>query len=259
MVSSINSLFLFLVLCTTAKKSKALYSDNASNDDFSCPAFTTCPVACARSIDDCPKESSCPEGSNLCIDGSCASVADGGCDNLNLINPCIYDCAPIACTKQDTFYEDCTSIFGEVLDYSDWCTLFTWSNLERRDQSSAVFMFFYLWISITSLFVYMWCAFNQRFKPMHGSTQDLQEAVTKDEISHSNDSQDSVPWTQTSYRSSMVGNFIYILTIITLVMFHVLLGLFTVFYYWTEQGILLQYDPLFEDETQILFFFIIIW
>ena len=270
MVTNLTSNFVLRLLCLhlliIPNQINAFFGDLPAHD-FTCPVFATCPVACVERITDCPWDVACPENTTLCIDGSCANINDGGC-SADLINPCEFECAPFACVRVDDYLDNCEVIYGPLYDYARNCMYWYWDNLDQVDQKGITFMFFYTWISVVTLFVYFWCAFNQRLKPVTGSTKELQEAAAKTSgnidmqeniLDSGNNKGDTGIWTQTAYKRHIIGDIAYAMTIITLVTFHILLGILTVFYYWTEEGILLDREPLFADDAQVLFVFEVVW
>jgi hypothetical protein len=98
-----------------------------------------------------------------------------------------------------------------------------------------------------TLLILTWCAFNQRIAEVPGSTKSLKEAVD-----------DGGEWTQTAYRTGLVGNSIYALVCITFIGYQVLLATLTVLYY-VQQEMITFWNPVFEDEEQALLAFIIVW
>ena len=245
----------YLALIIICQEVIADFGDFADDDgDFKCPAFTTCPVACVANLTDCPVDLACPEGTTLCVDGNCASIADGGCDP-ELTSPCELECATVACMKVNDFFDNCNVTFETQYAFAAECEIFVEENLFIVDQTGPGFIFFYFWISFLTFCVYIWCAYNQYFKPVEDSTKVLFEAVKDFE----KPKEKKEEWTQTFYRRNYLGDIIYAMTVITLAGFHVLLGIFTIFYYWQQESVLWNYAPIYEDEAQVLFIFEVIW
>ena len=46
------------------------YADHS----FQCPVTTTCPIVCVADVADCPEDAVCPDGSELCADGTCSEA-----------------------------------------------------------------------------------------------------------------------------------------------------------------------------------------
>ena len=215
---------------------------------FQCPARTTCPVTCVPNFDLCPAELQCQNGGTLCADGSCAAAGEACSSDLE--SPCYAECAPVACAKTVDYYDSCFENYQEIYDYAAEC-----AGIEEEENTNLftftepVFIFCYAWISIVTVLTLGWCAYNQRLCPMPGSTVPLKESAN---------STDEISWTQTAYRTGLVGNFLYALVILTLLGFQVLLAILTILYYIQQEAIT-KWAPVFEDEQQVLLAFEITW
>jgi len=151
------------------------------------------------------------------------------------------------------YYNSCRDKYQEAYDYQEQysadvieesTTLLTFKE--------PIFMFCYSWISAITVMILLWCAYNQRFSPVSGSSKPLQEATGSVAV------HPSQIWTQIGYRSGFVGRTIYAFTCLTFVSFHILLVLLTILYY-AQVGTITWAPILIEDEQQVLLCFIIVW
>jgi len=85
---------------------------------------------------------------------------------------------PITCMKVVDYYNSCRDKYQEAYDYQEQysadvieesTTLLTFKE--------PIFMFCYSWISAITVMILLWCAYNQRFSPVSGSSKPLQEAT----------------------------------------------------------------------------------
>jgi len=74
----------------------------------------------------------------------------------------------------------------------------------------------------------LWCAYNQRFRPVDGSTKTLKEV---EELGYNQNHNANSTWTQTAYCGSFVGTLIYIIVLISLFGIQVMLAVLTLLYY----------------------------
>jgi len=199
-------------------------------------------MVCVSEVDNCPVF--CQEGENLCKDGSCSE----NCGE-NLANPCSTSGALVACAKSVEFYDQCLINYQNFYDYAD--------QVKKEEQTKSThqftftepgFLFCYAWITLVTILVFGWCAYNQRWAPVHGSTKQLvQSCESSDEV-----------WFQTAYCIDACGTLIYVATMLTLFGFQALLAFLTVLYY-VQQGAITRWKPVFEDEQQVLLAFEITW
>jgi predicted P-type ATPase len=240
--------FSLLLFCASTIIASGDYGDYADLT-FQCPALTTCPVVCVTDAANCPASMTCQNGTNLCADGSCS---DAGCSS-DLENPCIDPLPPIACKKVVDYYSTCRDKYQEAYDYqTQYSEDVTQATTTLITFKEPIFIFCYSWISAITALIVLWCAYNQRFSPVPGSSKPLQEATGSTEV-HSTQG-----WTQIGYHSDFVGISIYVLTCVTVASFHVLLAILTVFYY-AEVGTITWCPVVIADEEQLLLCFIIVW
>jgi len=214
---------------------------------FLCPARTTCPLVCLPDVNSCPPSMTCPNGTTLCADGSCSE------DNCNddLLSPCQTIFPSAACAKVVDYYNVCLTEFQETYDYyfqyqedyyEETTNLITFTE--------PIFIFFYTWIISISAIIVLWCACNERLLHVAGSTQPLQEDLLTDINTNS--------WSQTGYRSNILGATIHAFVWVTMLGFHVCLAVISVFYY-AQQYVISWCPRVIEDEQQALICFIIVW
>jgi Cation transporter/ATPase, N-terminus len=208
---------------------------------FNCPAVTTCRQACVAKADDCPFESLCPDGATLCADGSCGDCTD------DMESPCAYECAPVACHRIVRDFDECQNIYGAVYKAETKCGELEEESYPKHKFNEPMFLLAYIWIITVTLAIILWCAFNQRFSPVEGSTQAL-----------AMDSADKTAW-QTGYRVHPVGLAIYIMTVLTFIGIQALLFFLTIDYYIIVEKVTRLGEAKFQDEEQGLKVFIITW
>lgn len=237
---------ILLVLLAVALSEGQNYADLS----FQCPLRTTCPVACVADVSTCPPSLTCGEGRTLCADGSCAGSGET-CSNT-LISPCsaLCDSTPITCAKSIDYYENCKQ-YESFYNQTEQCVKQKEAQIKPTVTLTApgfkVCLWLYLIVIVTTL---LWCRYNQRFRPVDGSTKPLKEA--EEFVAAENDSFAST-WTQTAYCGNFVGTFIYILVLISLLGIQVLLAVLTIFYYKHD----VQSSP--SEEELILKGFIVTW
>ena len=146
----------FAILTTQSSVCMAGFGDYV-DPTFNCPASTTCPVVCVSSYADCPEQMRCPDGQQLCPDGSC----DEFC-SPNLISPCEHDCALVACAKIIATFDSC------MTDFAPWYGSGCSDDSKPGDESDGYdpswtdpgFMLVYLWVVANSLGIFAWSWFK---------------------------------------------------------------------------------------------------
>jgi hypothetical protein len=249
MMTCTQLILYFLVAASFPSMASADWGDYA-DDTFNCPAMTTCKQVCVPNITDCPIEMLCQGNETLCGDGSCSE----SCDEF-LESPCLYGCAPVACAKFDDFHTSCLNLYGPLYDFEAECgaeeiaeATHLWSFTEPG------FVFFYAWISGVTFVLLTWCAYNQRFSPVPGSTQPLQINA----ISGSIDEKSTTQGWQNGYKFHPIGVFLNFLTVVTLFGIQGLLFWLCIQYYIQQEAIL-SLNGQFDDEEQVLLAFVITW
>jgi len=256
--------------------------DGYVDPTFNCPATTTCAQVCVATVDDCPVEMQCNDTETLCADGNCAVTCDETSES-----PCEYECAPVACRKVVDFYDSCTVKYDSFYTSEQECgAVEDAGNLFSFREAG--FVFFYSWIVSITVLVLVWTTFNQRLSPVAGSTCSFEE--------DSGDQKTQTGYTQgiigsllpILYRylrrrlgrffrccsrpedkhyqkverrvnfAAELGTFLYALVLLTMFGFQLLLAVLTVFYYIQQEAIT-RWNPVFEDEEQVLKAFIITW
>jgi hypothetical protein len=95
-----------------------------------------------------------------------------------------------------------------------------------------------------TVLIVAWCFFNQKLVPVADSTVPLEDG--------------EIPKTQTGYKRGVVGSIVYVLTTLTLLGFQILLATTCILYY-VQQEAIMRWQPIFEDEEQALFAFLMSW
>lgn len=215
---------------------------------FNCPAMTTCRQVCVAEVSDCPSTMQCSDNLTLCADGVCAPFCTG-----EEVSPCAFNCAPVACPKVIDNMDNCSALYGPLLSAEAACgEEETAVEIKLWSFTEAGFVFLYVWISVATVLVLGWCAFNQRYAPVEGSTQSLELS-----FSNSGDKNASKGY-QTGYKMHPVGLFVNVITMSTLLGIQGLLIYLTVQYY-IQQELFTGVPGIFQDEVQVLVAFEITW
>lgn len=209
---------------------------------FTCPLRTSCQPICVSNESVCPKTTSCGEGTSLCADGSCATVC-----SITLTSPCAKLCesSPVTCAQPIDFYENCNQ-YDSFYDQTKQCVKQKEAQIQP-DMNFEGFKVCYWLYSIVIASTLLWCAYNQRFRPVDGSTKTLREV---EELGNDQSYNRSSTWTQTSYCGSIVGTFIYIIVLISLLGIQIMLAVLTWWYYNNESS---------NEQELILKAFIVTW
>jgi hypothetical protein len=132
---------------------------------------------------DCPTD--CPEGENLCYDGTCSKET---CDE-KLESPCWCDPLYTACPRPIDYYENCLRDYAVIYDNYTLCVEEYEEAIPKLSYSGPVFMLCYFWIALVTAFVFCWCFYNHRLFPVEGSAVPLIPATSQA-------SKDDENWTQ---------------------------------------------------------------
>lgn len=266
----------FTTLLLILSIAKTIYGEfnDFTDPTFNCPAITTCPVVCVWDKWMCPPNMKCPQGTDLCLDGTCVNSTIG-CDP-EIESPCFDNLCgnEVACAKIVDYYEKCMydheALYTNATECADmWAMpLVPWS--------APGFVACYAWISGITFFIIAWCACNQRFFPigeaeplldaskMFVTVERLKRELIREEETFDEEKENEVAsgkididWTQTAYQRTFFGSLLYYCTVLTMWGFQVLLLLLTLGFYATE---LERYDltPI-KDTKQVLFAFQLVW
>ncbi len=182
------------------------------------------------------------------------------------MTPCPCGGLPFACAKQVDLYGDCSTRFQEQYDADALCMINQEESLPKVNFGGTWFVASYISLmGVTSLML-VWCAWNRRWSPVPGGTVPLEcarvgeegggsgsatmgakkrsdmlddEAAEMSAIasgrssakrSHLIASNDGEEWTQTGYRSTVVGMILYLSVILVHVIIQFLLFALTVEY-----------------------------
>jgi hypothetical protein len=163
-------------------------------------------------------------------------------------SPCECSTRRVACPKVVDSFETCQGRFQEYYDQHTACVE---NDIEAVPKVSFVgpwFLLCYFGYAGTLLLVMLWCFLNQKVFPVETSTKPL--------VTANMDTNET--WTQTGYKSCLIGTAIYILVELSFVVIQFLLLITTLFYYM-QQGGITRWKPVFEDEIQVLMVFQIVW
>ena len=206
-----------------------------------CPATTTCPLVCVANATSCPTV--CGNGLSLCNDGVCSESCDSAIET-----PCPCEGLPIACRKVIDLYDACFDMFQGFYDANTECVDNALSEVPLFSFTEPAFIFCYVWISVVTVVVFLWCLFNQKICPVPGSVLPLTSAT----------GQSTEGWTQTGYKKHFIGSVVHVLVVLTLLGIQFLLFLLTIFYYMQQEAIT-RWAAVFMDEEQVLMAFEIVW
>lgn len=191
----------------------------------------TCPCECIR-----------PPTSQLCADGTCSDLTAGEMCDPNAVSPCTCNAHPFVCAKQVDLYPACVARFQDQYDADSECLAAQEDSLPQVDFTGPVFLACYIGLSAVTLMMLLWCAWNQRWASVSGSTVPLEGANRKmmgEKAEHIQRSATSIPnasslseehWTQTGYKSTIVGMSLYYLVILAHLIIQFLLLALTVEY-----------------------------
>lgn len=234
---------------------------------FHCPAKTTCPVVCVAHRSQCPPSLQCQNDTTLCLDGYCHSnctVIDSYFDASTTL--CNDACAPVMCPRTIQDYDTCFALYGSYYNQTKLCQ--EQSVVKNSTQFSLrepPFVAVYVIVTLFSFLMFIWCAFNQRFFPVPGSTRPLLSDQHHHTQQIDNTASLKLPsWTQTGYKGmtwirNPLGTFLYTAIIITLMGLQAILAIMTFFYY-IEQGAIFSYkSSIFKSDVQVLTIFEIAW
>ncbi|KAL3775476.1 hypothetical protein ACHAW5_005527 [Stephanodiscus triporus] len=275
---------------------------------YSCPATVTCPDVCVASVDYCPEDAVCPgthpddEGNpyheyELCVDGTCADLTAGEACDSGAESPCPCGGLPFVCAKQVGLLTDCSLRFQEQYDANELCLANQKESLPSVSFGGPWFVACYVALAGVTALMLIWCAWNQRWAPIPGSTVPLEcakvgeagdggsatmgakkrsdmmdkEVVEMSAVAAGQSSakpssrlityNDGEEWTQTGYRSTVVGMTLYSSVILVHVIIQFLLLALSVEYYVQQEAITWSIfgSQVFFDEVQVLLAFEITW
>jgi E1-E2 ATPase/Cation transporter/ATPase, N-terminus len=242
---------------------------------YNCPATITCPRVCVVTADDCPAITQC-SGSNatttLCVDGTCAPPPGKACPD-GLTSPCPYDCAKIACPRHVDAQDTCDVLFGGYYAAEATCgaaeTVAETSYVTFREPA---YRLTYAWVMCITIGTMIWCAYNQRWSPVPGSTKPLQHvAVAADNNNNNNNNNNSrndmmhgtrvaAVCQHSGYQRHGIGLLLHYLTLLTFCGWNALLCWLSIQYYAMDGNeYVSKRNVVIEDEEQLLKTYIITW
>jgi hypothetical protein len=223
----------------------------------SCPALTTCPTICAATLEDCPTTcQDSPHWSNatrLCATGTC----ENDCSHYDhvLDNPCTCSTLPIACPKVVDYYDQCLVAYKAFYDKTTECSVSESQSTPHVSLTGPYFLACYLWISAVTLSAVGWCYCNEKMFPRYDvTTMRMKGAKGKRKGSESK----KEAWLQTGYKRNIFGTAIYVSVVVTMVGIQILLFVFTVDYYNTQESIS-TWPSIIPDTQQLLAVYVAVW
>jgi hypothetical protein len=142
---------------------------------------------------------------------------------------CACEALPVMCAKQVDLYPDCNTRFQQYYDTEAKCIELQQQSIPQLSFTGPWFVACYVLISGTTFLMLAWCAWNQRWARVEGSTLPLESAKLSDDTSKANH---TLPerWTQTAYKVNFVGMTIYSLVILVALLIQWLLLALTIEY-----------------------------
>jgi len=231
---------------------------------FECPAKTTCPIVCVASGTTCPSSLSCPAGTSLCKDGTCeadCTTADASFDPTS--SPCP-TCMPVICPKIINYFDQCKTDYHVYYNLTSQCK----ENeiLQEYTLLEAPFVLVYVLVTLISAAMFIWCAFNQRWSSVSGSTQPLCPMTQDTNDVTTNIS--SPGWTQTGYVGGStfrgiiknpMGMLLYYSMMLNLMGLNLILAILTYWYYQRPTSSITGKKTIFQDDVNLLQAFEITW
>jgi hypothetical protein len=236
-------------------QAQAEFTDHV-DPTYHCPATITCQRVCVVSADDCPNPTmQCANGTTLCVDGTCAAVCEAG-----LESPCAYDCAKTACPRHVDLQTSCEELFGDLYAAEAAC-----GEAETVAETSYVtftepaYLFAYGWVSCITLLTMIWCCYNQRLAPVHGSTKPLYvEAAANNMDAMINGT--GAACQHSGYKNHLIGLFLNYITLLTFAGWNALLCYLSIQYYAMDGNEYVSKRKVsIEDEEQLLKTYIVTW
>ncbi len=181
----------------------------------------------------------------LCIDGTCADLTAGKSCDPEAESPCGCDTLPFICAKQVDLEPTCTERFTSQYDAYMTCLEEQVDSLPQVDFTGSWFMACYVSLPLLTFLMLVWCAWNQRWAPVSGSTVSLEHAKFGDDtsgaihrsshgalrrLSHIAVSTVYEQLIQTGYKTTIIGSALYYLIVLAHVIIQFLLFALTVEY-----------------------------
>ena len=231
---------------------RSLAFGDYADPTFNCPATTTCPLVCVNSTDDCPVDATCASANSdvadheyeLCNDGTCADKTLGQACDAELESPCSCGGLGVTCAKQIDFYDKCFERFQYFYDENTECIENEEESLPQVDFNGVAFKACYIPFIIITVFMFLWCAYNQRIAPVEGSNTVLECAIKGKE---------SEKWIQTGYKRTIVGAMLHALIIMVQLAIQGLLLFLTIQYCEFKESILILSASPENSHRPILF------
>ena len=151
------------------------------------------------------------------------------------------------CAKQIDLLTECSTRFQEQYDEDAKCIDEQRNSVPQMNFSGPWFIACYVGLSLLTIFMLIWCAWNQRWSSVLGSTVPLEShlmgkkwegpmigAKKRTDILHDKNkskmSDNERQWTQTGYKSTVVGMTLYSLIILAHWIIQLLLFALTIEY-----------------------------
>jgi Cation transporter/ATPase, N-terminus len=211
-------------------------------------------MVCVASAAECPL--SCNDGETLCAEtGQCGFNCTSAI-SVAMQNEASLDCAcpsrPVACPRVIDDYAVCQSRFAFHYHAQRQCQMDQEEQTPKVSFASFWFVLCYGYYGGLAMAVMAWCWYNQVLAPVATSTVPLLASTSK------KDGSEGAAWTQTGYQSNAIGAVLDFLVELSFVGVQFLLLVTTLLFY-TQQGAITAWQPVFESEVQALQAFILVW
>ena len=120
----------------------------------------------------------------------------------------------MACAKQVDLLPECSTRFQAQYDVNSECLELQTESLPQVNFTGPWFMACYVGLSTVTILMLVWCAYNQRWARVKGSSVPLESpglATKNEEDSGMNKNHE---WSQTGYKTTFVGMTLYALIIL---------------------------------------------
>eukprot|EP00301_Raphidiophrys_heterophryoidea_P007259 c12832_g1_i1.p1 GENE.c12832_g1_i1~~c12832_g1_i1.p1 ORF type:complete len:1368 (+),score=403.79 c12832_g1_i1:102-4205(+) len=210
------------------------------------PVWGLCDALCVENVTtDCPSEMACPTNTTLCGDGYCYATDEECTQGLEANGDPCGDLCGVSCPiVLSNFTDLCSDMFPDLYEASStgFC-----ADAEIISYHKPGFVFAICWVAIVGGIALLWCFCNQRLFARGRPYALNQENTLEDDkvLDHAEGTAEVLPLrtrqshivTQTGYKTSYLGLFLYALVIATLLGFQISLCILCVFYYYNEYGL----------------------
>jgi hypothetical protein len=150
--------------------------------------------------------------------------------------------------KKIDYYDSCIEQFQLEYETADECERQVETATAPNEFQEGAIIFFYVWVSVMTVAIGIWCAYNQRWSYVPELMQSLSDndAATGE-------------W-QTGYKMGLIGSTTHWFTILMLCGFQIILAACSISYYVRQGGEERnELNQFFDNEMQVLRAFEVTW